>query len=99
MKTLAILPVKRFARAKQRLAPELDTAARAVLAEAMVRDVLRAVARVEELDGLIIVTKDERAAALGPPFGAVVVNDPDEQGQSEAGLLGLARAGEVGAAR
>src|SRR5438132_13864287 len=78
MKTVGILPVKLFARAKQRLAPELGTEARAALAEAMVRDVLRAVARVEELDGLIVVTKDPRAAALGPPFGAGVLNDADE---------------------
>ena len=42
MKTVGILPVKLFARAKQRLAPELGTEARAALAEAMVRDVLRA---------------------------------------------------------
>jgi 2-phospho-L-lactate guanylyltransferase len=99
MKTLAILPVKRYARAKQRLAPERDNDARAALAEAMVRDVLRAVARVEDLDGLILVTQEPRAAALGSPFGAVVVQDPTEEGQSEAATLGVARARELGAAR
>jgi 2-phospho-L-lactate guanylyltransferase len=99
MKTLAILPVKRYARAKQRLAPERDNDARAALAEAMVRDVLRAVARVEDLDGLILVTQEPRAAALGSPFGAVVVQDPNEEGQGEAATLGVARARELGAAR
>jgi 2-phospho-L-lactate guanylyltransferase len=99
MKTLAILPVKRFARAKQRLAPDLDNDARAALAEAMVRDVLRALARVEGLAGLILVTQEARAAALGPPFGAIVVEDPDEAGQSEAAALGIARARELGAER
>jgi 2-phospho-L-lactate/phosphoenolpyruvate guanylyltransferase len=99
MKTLGILPVKRFSRAKQRLAPELDNDARAALAEAMVRDVLRAVARVEDLAGLVLVTQEPRAAALGPPFGAVVVRDPDEEGQSQAASLGVARARELGAAR
>jgi 2-phospho-L-lactate guanylyltransferase len=99
MKTLAILPVKRYARAKQRLAPELDNDARAALAEAMVRDVLRALARVEDLAGLILVTQEPRAAALGPAFGAVVVGDPDEEGQSEAAGLGIARARQLGAER
>src|SRR2546423_15647499 len=99
MKTLAILPVKRYARAKQRLAPELDNDARAALAEAMVRDVLRAVSRVEDLAGLILVTQEPRAASLAPAFGAVVVKDPDEEGQREAGVLGIARARQLGAER
>jgi 2-phospho-L-lactate guanylyltransferase len=99
MKTLAILPVKRYGRAKQRLAPDLNNDARAALAEAMVRDVLRAVARVEGLAGLILVTQEPRAAALASPFGAVVVQDPDEAGQSEAASQGIARARELGAER
>jgi 2-phospho-L-lactate guanylyltransferase len=99
MKTLAVLPIKRYARAKQRLAPELGNDARATLAEAMVRDVLRALARVQGLDGLILVTRETRAAALASAFGAVVVNDADERGQSEAAVLGIGRARELGAER
>jgi 2-phospho-L-lactate guanylyltransferase len=99
MKTLAILPVKRFERAKQRLAPDLDHAARATLAEAMVRDVLRALGRVEHLDGLIVVTCEPRAAALCPAFAAVLEDDPGEAGQSEAAMLGIARARKFNAQR
>jgi 2-phospho-L-lactate guanylyltransferase len=96
---VAILPVKRFDRAKQRLAEALGPQARAALAEAMLRDVLLALARVAGLERTIVVTGEPRAAALAFFFGAEVLPDDHERGQSAAAAAGLRRAGELGAAR
>ena len=63
MHTLAVLPVKRFTAAKQRLAEGLEPWARQVLAEAMVRDVLTALGRVRGLGGVLVVTNEPRASA------------------------------------
>ena len=49
MHTLAVLPVKRFSAAKQRLAEGLEPGRARSLAEAMVRDVLTALGRVRGL--------------------------------------------------
>ena len=54
MRTIAVLPVKSFGRAKQRLTGGFPD--RPGLAAAMVADVLDALARVPELDQVIVVT-------------------------------------------
>ncbi len=92
MTTLAILPVKGFARAKQRLRERVPDGPRAGLAEAMVADVLAALGRVRGLDGVIVVTAEPVASALARAAGAEVVHDPEEAGQSAAASLGIARA-------
>ncbi|HEU4656016.1 MAG TPA: 2-phospho-L-lactate guanylyltransferase [Capillimicrobium sp.] len=97
--TLAILPVKGFDRAKQRLREAVPDGPRAGLAEAMVADVLTALAEVEGLGGTIVVTAEPAAAALTAEAGAEIVHDPAEAGQSAAVALGIARAIERGAAR
>ena len=89
MKTAVILPVKRFAHAKQRLGGWFGGPERAVLAAAMVADVLDELTRVQ-LGQLIVVTSEP----LGAP-GALIVRDDREKGQSAAALLGLARAREL----
>jgi 2-phospho-L-lactate/phosphoenolpyruvate guanylyltransferase len=89
VRTLAILPIKSFARAKQRLAPGVTDETRAQLAEAMATDVAEALARVSGLDRLVVVTADERARALAAAAGAEVVDDPAEAGQSAAASLGI----------
>jgi 2-phospho-L-lactate guanylyltransferase len=96
---VAILPVKRFDRAKQRLSQALGPQPRAALAEAMLRDVLLALARVTGLERTIVVTGEPRAAALAAFFGAEVVADEREAGQSAAAGAGVERAREVGATR
>src|SRR5215211_4661958 len=63
MRTAAVLPVKSFGRAKQRLDAAVQQPARAGLAAAMVGDVLAALGRVEALDDVIVVTAEPRAAA------------------------------------
>ena len=99
MHAVAILPVKRFDRAKQRLSEALGPETRAALAEAMLRDVLLALARVTGLQRTIVVTGEPRAAALAGFFGAEVAADDRDAGQSAAAGLGLARARSLGAGR
>ena len=77
MRTVAVLPVKTFGRAKQRLGAAVDD--RAQLAEAMAADVLDALGMVRGLDGVIVVTADPHIAG---GHGIEVVHDPVEAGQS-----------------
>jgi 2-phospho-L-lactate guanylyltransferase len=99
MTTLAILPIKGFGQAKTRLRERVPDGPRAGLAEAMVRDVLRALGAVDGLDGVIVVTAEPIAADLARAAGAEVVHDPTEAGQSAAVALGVDRALERGADR
>lgn len=92
MRTLAVLPVKRFDAAKQRLRARLDAPARAALAEAMLGDVLAAVAGSSEIDGVAVVTAEARASALARSVGAEVLPDVHDAGQSPAAAIGIARA-------
>jgi 2-phospho-L-lactate guanylyltransferase len=89
MRTAAVLPVKSFGRAKQRLERAVSQPHRATLAAAMVADVLAALSRVEALDELLVVTAEPLAAAAAREAGARVVHDPREAGQSAAAALGI----------
>ncbi len=69
MRTVAILPVKTFGRAKQRLGDAIDD--RPQLAAAMAADVLDALAEVQGLDGVIVVSAEDivggaEAGSSGP---------------------------------
>jgi 2-phospho-L-lactate/phosphoenolpyruvate guanylyltransferase len=99
MRTFAVLPVKRFGAAKQRLTDGLEPGARERLAEAMVRDVLAALAQAPTLDGVVVVTNEPRAAAPARAAGAEVIPDAAETGQSPAATAGVVRALELGAER
>ena len=99
MRTLAVLPVKRFGQAKQRLADGVAPGARVALAQAMVTDVLAALTEVRELSGVVVVTGEPRAAELAERARAEVVADKRDLGQSHAALLGVARAAELRADR
>jgi 2-phospho-L-lactate guanylyltransferase len=91
--TVAILPVKTFGRAKQRLTGGFPD--RPGLAAAMVADVLDALALVPGLDEVLVVT----AAPVEARPGVVVVHDPVEAGQSAAARLGIEAALARGAER
>ena len=98
MRTVAILPVKSFGRAKQRLGQAFPD--RPALAAAMVADVLDALAAVPSLDGVIVVTAEPIAARIATELGVQVVHDPAESGQSDAAARGVAAAlAGAGAAR
>jgi len=98
MRTLAILPVKGFAEAKQRLAAELDSGPRRALAEAMFSDVLVALRRAAKVDGIIVVTGDPGAAQIAGGYGAGVLF-ADERGHNAAASAGIARSLELEAER
>ena len=94
MTTAAVLPIKRFAMAKQRL--ERDD--RAGLMRDMAARVLDAVCGAA-LDAVYVVTADAEAAEMAQRHGAEVVEEPDLLGHSAAASLGVRRAIERGAER
>lgn len=98
MRTIAVLPVKRFDAAKQRLVADLG-APQPELAERMVGSVLDALATVGGLERILVVTQEPRAAALAQAAGAEVVEEPVVDGHSAAAALGVRRAIELGAER
>src|SRR5947209_3607051 len=98
MRTLAILPVKSFSQAKQRLSHELAPAVREALAEAMLEDVLESLARCAGLDGLLVVSPGYRARELAEQAGASTISD-EEHGHNDAAGLGISAALEHGAER
>ncbi len=85
----AVVPVKAFESAKERLAGVLSPRERARLAEAMLRDVLNALVATTELAGILVVTSDKSAARLACEFGAEVINDISESGTNAAVAQGL----------
>lgn len=97
MNATAVLPVKRFEAAKQRLAAGVDDQRRRQLVEAMVADVLEAIGRARTIERTIVVTGDPIAQELAAEAGAEVVPDPADAGHIEAAQAGIARAEAEGA--
>jgi 2-phospho-L-lactate guanylyltransferase len=95
---LAILPIKSFDHAKQRLSATLDPTTRRVLAEAMFSDVLVALRRSTSIERVLVVSGDHGAQRIASGYGAMVVEDK-ELGHNEAVGLGVQRALELGAGR
>ncbi|MGI8556904.1 MAG: 2-phospho-L-lactate guanylyltransferase [Solirubrobacteraceae bacterium] len=89
MSTLAVLPVKRFELAKQRLSADLEPAVRRRLAEAMVSDVLAALTVCGSIDATLVVTNEPRVLELAADCGARTARDPEESGQSAAAQVGI----------
>jgi 2-phospho-L-lactate/phosphoenolpyruvate guanylyltransferase len=103
MRATAIIPVKRFGAAKQRLLDALDRPGRAALAKAMLADVLGAVSSSALVERLIVVTGEGRAERIALRHAQrtttplEVLRDPDDAGHSEAATLGIVRARALGA--
>jgi len=97
LKATAVLPVKRFGAAKQRLASGIGRNRRADLVAAMLEDVLEAISGTRSVERMIVVTSEPRAEDLALATGAELLPDPDEGGHSGAALAGIARALELGA--
>ena len=95
MRTLAILPVKSFSRAKQRLRGGLEPELRESLVEAMLGDVLDALDATRAIDGVVVVTAGEAAAGIASEHRAGVLNDR-EQGHNVAAALGISAALDAG---
>jgi 2-phospho-L-lactate guanylyltransferase len=99
-RTVAILPVKRFGAAKQRLDNDLSDGTRRALTEAMVTDVLIALRRAKRIDEVLVVSGETMAVALAAGYdAAAVVDDPEDAGHSAAAERGVAAAIERGATR
>jgi len=92
VRTAAILPVKRFSAAKQRLGASVGEVVRAELARAMVADVLSALARTRSLERMIVITDERSVAAAAREVGALVLADSAAAGQSAAVEIGARRA-------
>ncbi len=97
--TFAVLPVKRPGAGKSRMAGALDEARRKTLVEAMLSDVLDALAGSRMLFGTIVVTGDPAIAAIAEAHGCQVIEDPSDGGHSEAAMIGIGVATGYGAER
>ena len=93
----AVLPVKRFDEAKQRLTAGYEPERRRALVGAMVGDVLEAIESARTVERTIVVTGDPIAQELAAEFDAEVVPDPGDLGHVQAVLAGIARAEVEGA--
>jgi 2-phospho-L-lactate/phosphoenolpyruvate guanylyltransferase len=96
MRTLAILPVKSFGAAKQRLAGRLGAGSRQALAQAMFADVLASLRHVPGLDAVAVVTADRRAESVAVGKRVMVLRDHEEAGQSAAASIGIRHALDAG---
>jgi 2-phospho-L-lactate guanylyltransferase len=96
MRTIAILPVKSFNAAKQRLSGMLGGGSRTALAQAMFSDVLASLRHAQSLDAIAVVTGDRTAESAAARHGAISIRDGDESGQSHATGLGIRYALEHG---
>ncbi|TMG34648.1 MAG: hypothetical protein E6H92_12545, partial [Chloroflexi bacterium] len=83
MRLAIVVPVKSYARAKQRLNALLSEAERTRLATAMTQDVLETVTQLTGY-GLFIVSDEEEVLELGRRLGMEAVEDRARQGQSAA---------------
>jgi 2-phospho-L-lactate/phosphoenolpyruvate guanylyltransferase len=84
MKVSALIPVKGFRDAKQRLAPLLEAAERESLAQAMFRNVFRQVLKARGLTAVYVVTGDDTVAEIAGTLGAKVIREKVEKGETEA---------------
>lgn len=88
----AVVPVKRFADAKSRLAPVLGSHERGELARVMFEDVLDVLMQCDGvLAGTIVVTADLDAAAIGRRRGATVLLENEDGGINAAVRGAVAR--------
>jgi 2-phospho-L-lactate/phosphoenolpyruvate guanylyltransferase len=98
MRATAIVPVKRFGAAKQRLGLGIEEERRRELVAAMLRDVLTAIAAARMIERTIVVTGESLAEEIAAAAGAEVLSDREDAGHSEAASLGVEAAVAAGAA-
>jgi 2-phospho-L-lactate/phosphoenolpyruvate guanylyltransferase len=96
VRTIAILPIKSFGAAKQRLAGLLGTGAREALVQAMFQDVLLALRHVPELDAVAVVSANVVAHRAARGEGVILLDDEHEAGHSEAATIGIRHAVHAG---
>jgi 2-phospho-L-lactate/phosphoenolpyruvate guanylyltransferase len=89
VRTIAVLPVKGFGAAKQRLSGMLGSGSRRALAQAMFCDVLASLRHVAGLDAVAVVTGDRQAESTALGYRMTVLPDTGQAGQSEAASIGI----------
>lgn len=94
---VALIPVKTFARSKQRLAPLLSPDERTALAVAMFRDVLAAASAARGVDRVCVVTLDGEAQRLAAAAGATGLREGEQRSESASVDWGAARCAALGA--
>jgi 2-phospho-L-lactate guanylyltransferase len=96
MKITALIPVKGFRNAKQRLSPLLNGLDRELLAETMVRDVLRQMMITRGLAETFVVTGNDKVAEIAAALGAKVIRERVESGETDAVDFARAELGRRG---
>jgi 2-phospho-L-lactate/phosphoenolpyruvate guanylyltransferase len=96
MQVTALIPVKGFRNAKQRLSPLLGTSEREFFAEAMFRDVLKQAIRARGLTETYVVTGDPKVAGIALALGAKIIREPMETGETAAVDFARRRLKEAG---
>ena len=91
MHATAVVPIKRFDRAKSRLAGPA-AAHRPVLARAMLADVLLGLSEARLVDRIVVVSGEPAAREVAAAAGAELLDDPVDAGHSEAVAIGVADA-------
>jgi 2-phospho-L-lactate/phosphoenolpyruvate guanylyltransferase len=89
MRTIAVLPVKSFGAAKQRLAAHLGLGSRQALAQAMFSDVLGSLRHIRGIETIAVVTADRVAESAAFGDRIQVLRDTEEAGQSQAASIGV----------
>ena len=80
----AVVPIKNFTNAKERLSRILSPSERRALARIMAEDVLRTLLAVSELEGVAVITRDAEAQELCAGLGARILTEPRNEGQTVA---------------
>jgi 2-phospho-L-lactate/phosphoenolpyruvate guanylyltransferase len=88
VRTAAILPVKSFSAAKQRLASLLGAGSRHALAQAMFLDVLSSLRKVEGIEQIVVVAA-EPSVEFAADEQVVLLEDETSDGQSAATVTGI----------
>ena len=89
MQVTALIPMKGFRNAKQRLSPLLHAGERERLAEVMFRDVVKQTVQAQGLVETVVVTGDDKVAQTAATLGARIMREVAENG--ETGAVDFAR--------
>ena len=97
--TIALVPVKRLAEAKQRLSRALSPGQRRQLVLTMLGDVLGTLRQSPGVGGILVVSRDPEVASLARSHGAEIAIEPEAADLNAAIAFGLDLAHRSGAAR
>lgn len=92
MRTLAVLPVKKFEAAKKRLSDLFPGGTRQALVQAMFSDVLVSLRHAERVHAIAVVSADPLAQARARAERVLLIEDPEQAGQTAAAIMGVEHA-------